>query len=191
VGLAGLQEQYLGNIPFPTLDALETYAESTYSSLHYLILESLGHRSTTLDHIASHLGKSAGISAILRGLPILASSSSPSSSSIVLPLDICAAHNLRQEDVLRQGGTAPGLKNAVFEVATRANDHLITARKMLAEAGKEGKGMEFAAFMSAVPTGIYLERLEKVDFDPFDIKLQKATWNLPWRAWRAYSTKGF
>ena len=42
-----------------------------------------------------------------------------------------AATGLQEEEVFRQGGSAPNLREAVFTVATRANDHLITAREML------------------------------------------------------------
>jgi NADH dehydrogenase [ubiquinone] 1 alpha subcomplex assembly factor 6 len=42
-----------------------------------------------------------------------------------------AEANVRDEDVFRLGGEAEGLRDAVFTVATRANDHLITAREML------------------------------------------------------------
>lgn len=203
------QEQYLGNVPFPTLSALESYAENTYSSLSYLALESFHQHSVTLDHIASHIGKSTGITAILRGMPLLASPlGGPGAGAVVFPLDVCAEFDLRQEDILRQGSKAPGLGDAVFKVATLANDHLITARKMLADSGAEGQGIAFASFLPAVcksnlswrlcsskltflqvPTSLYLERLEAVDFDPFHRSLQKMAWKLPWRAYRAYSTK--
>lgn len=102
-----------------------------------------------LDHIGSHIGKATGIASILRGIPIL-SRRPGAASTVVLPLDICAQNNLRQEDVLRLGPEAEGLKDAVFQVATRANDHIITARKMLEEAGTEGKGTAFTSFLPAV-----------------------------------------
>lgn len=148
------QEQYLGGVPFATVDALEAYAEGTYASLSYLSLESFHRRSIVLDHIASHIGKAAGIAAVLRGMPHLAAASAGSAAVVVFPLDVCAAFGLRQEDVLRcaaAGNTPPeGLGDAVFSVATRANDHLITARKMLADAGEEAKGAVFAVFLNAV-----------------------------------------
>ena len=50
---------------------------------------------------------------------------------MALPLDVMARIGVREEDVLRSGAEAPGLRDAVFEVATRASDHLITARQML------------------------------------------------------------
>ncbi|MCJ1308992.1 hypothetical protein MMC25_002647 [Agyrium rufum] len=198
-----------------------------------------------------------------------------------LPLDVMADANLREEDVLRQGASAPGLKDAVFRVATRASDHLITTRTMLGNLrkgedvghdfeyeGVEGyadyghdaeyaglsreesgrsKGRRFdsdayrqevlggemdatfnnfgddASSISSTPaqTGrkvagrgvskeqkqlqevetlfpfllpgvaaqLWLERLEKVDFDVFDPSLRRSDWKLPWRYWRANSKK--
>ncbi|KAI9775560.1 MAG: hypothetical protein M1839_001038 [Geoglossum umbratile] len=142
------REQYLSNPPYPNLAALETYAENTYSTLLYLTLSALPLSSITTDHIASHIGKAVGIVAVLRGLPLLAFPPPPNhhnnptgfgglppgggrQGAVTLPLDVMAEANVRDEDVLRLGGEAEGLRDAVFTVATRANDHLITAREML------------------------------------------------------------
>ena len=150
------REQYLTNPPYPSLTALEQYAENTYSTLLYLTLQSLPLSSLTADHLASHIGKAAGISTVLRGLPLIAFPASPnhhsntaglspavidqrasaSRGSVTLPLDVMADAGVREEDVLRQGAEAPGLRDAVFAVATRASDHLITARTMLANLRK-------------------------------------------------------
>ena len=152
------REQYLGNPPYPTLSSLETYAENTYSTLLYLTLSVLPQASLTTDHIASHIGKAMGIAAVLRGIPLIAfpqpqpgSTSGhitgqvmPTQGAVLLPLDVMAEANVREEDVFRLGGEAPGLRDAVFTVATRANDHLITAREMLAKLRSEGTlGHEF------------------------------------------------
>ncbi|KAL1598411.1 hypothetical protein SLS59_006695 [Nothophoma quercina] len=146
------REQYLGNPPYPTLSALETYAENTYSTLMYLTLSALPQASITTDHIASHIGKATGIAAVLRGVPLIAfphpqpggtaghitGQSGPTQGAVLLPLDVMAEASVREEDVFRMGGEAPGLKDAVFTVATRANDHLITAREMLSKLRSEG-----------------------------------------------------
>lgn len=132
------------------MDALESYSESTYSSLHYLTLESHSIQSLPLDHIASHIGKASGIIAILRGTPHLASASTASNAAVVLPVDMCVEHGLRQEDLIRSGGQAEGLRDVVFAIATRANDHLITARKMIKEAGDEATGVAFDTYLPAV-----------------------------------------
>ncbi|PUU81470.1 Squalene/phytoene synthase [Tuber borchii] len=192
------REKYLGNVPFRNMQDLEAYAEGTYASLLYATLEGLGLRDTGLDHVASHVGKAEGIVAVIRGLAVLARVEE--GGAVVLPLDLCAEVGLRQEDVLRRaqgrgsgddGEDAVGrLKEVVFRIATLANDHLITARKMVAEE-PTARGVAFSGFMRAVPTAIYLERLERVDFDPFDNRLQRPDWKLPWRAYRAYTTRRF
>lgn len=152
------REQNLSNPPYPTLSALESYAENTYSTMLYLTLQALPQTSLTTDHIASHIGKAMGIAAVLRGVPLIAfppqqpvgtsghltGQSGPTQGAILLPLDVMAEANLREEDVFRQGASAPGLRDAVFTVATRANDHLITAREMLTKLRSEGTlGHEF------------------------------------------------
>lgn len=227
------REQYMDNRPYASMNALEMYAESTYSTLMYLTLAALPLHSMAVDHVASHIGKATGISAVLRGLPVIAFPPPPNHHSnntafgvpaggrqgaVVLPLDIMADAGVREEDVFRLGAAAPGLKDAIFTVATRANDHLITAREMLKNlqqgkdaghdfehAGEEGhqyveplskansaideteKG--FGVLMSGVATKVWLERLEKLDFDIFSPELRAREWRLPWKSYWAYSRR--
>ncbi|KAL8671936.1 MAG: hypothetical protein Q9168_003592 [Polycauliona sp. 1 TL-2023] len=251
------REKYSTNAPYSTLASLETYAENTYSTLLYLTLSALPLHSLTADHIASHIGKAAGIVAVLRGIPLLAfppppnhHSNNPSNlggtgtldssqqrvqqGAVTLPLDIMAECNLKEENVFRYGADAPGLKDAVFKVATRASDHLITARQMLRDVqggGDVGHGFEhegeegheyhdddvegdggytkevsdngksakqkievekaFGVFMPAVPTALWLQKLEKGDFDVFKEDLRVRDWRLPWKAWVAYRRRMF
>jgi len=100
-------------------------------------------------------------------------------------------HGLKQEDVIRHGGQADGLKDVAFAIAMRANDHLITAREMLEKAGEEGRGVAFASFLPAVSTSLYLSRLEKVDFDVFHPSLARREWKLPWKAYLANARRKF
>ncbi len=244
------REKYSTNAPYPTLASLESYAENTYSTLLYLTLSALPLHSLTADHIASHIGKAAGIVAVLRGIPLLAFPPPPNHHSnttslggtldtqrvqqgaVTLPLDIMAECNLQEETVFRHGADAPGLKDAVFKVATRASDHLITARQMLKNVqggGDVGHAFEhegeeeehayhtddrlqqpsttdgdagnvrqkaevekaFGVFMPAVPTALWLQRLEKGDFDIFREDLRRRDWRLPWNAWLAYRRRRF
>lgn len=231
------REQYLDNRPFTTMDALETYAENTYSTLQYLTLAMIPLNSMSTDHVASHIGKATGIAAILRGVPLFAFPPPPnhhsnnagfsdalggrpgsSQGAVVLPLDVMAQAGVKEEDIFRQGADAPGLKDAVFTIATRANDHLITAREMLknlkkgeeadhafehegeeghvySEQGSSGKSpvddleAGFGALMPAVSTRLWLEKLEKNDFDIFKPELRAREWKLPWKAYLAYSRR--
>ncbi|TPX13053.1 uncharacterized protein E0L32_006479 [Thyridium curvatum] len=220
------REQYMDNRPFASLAALEEYAENTYSTLMYMTLASMPLRSVHTDHLASHIGKACGIVAVLRGIPVLsapappiqspAGSSTGRSQALLLPLDVMAETGVREEDVFRHGPDAEGLQDAVFNVATRANDHIITAQEMLKnlKAGAspghdfEHEGEEehvypakdfgggdsteadlrrgFGMLLEAVPARDFLSRLEAANFDPFRVK---ASWKLPWSLWRSLKTQ--
>ncbi|KAI0816492.1 Squalene/phytoene synthase [Xylaria sp. FL0064] len=223
------REKHMDNRPFPTLSALEEYAENTYSTLMYSTLAALSVQSMHTDHLASHIGKACGIAAMCRGIPVLAaptpSVKSPSGANVaasrdpvlLLPLDIMAETGLREEDVYRHGPEAEGFQDTVFKVATRANDHLITAREMLkniragehpgheyehqseehheypdSETGREGieplLRRGFGVLLEGVPANDYLTRLEAENFNPFTVK---GSWKLPWRLWRAHKTQQF
>ena len=233
--IVNTREQYLGNPPFPNLAALESYAENTYSTLLYLAMSALPLASLTADHLASHIGKAMGIAAVLRGLPLIAfpppppthhtstAKGGPLSSrpqgAVLLPLDIMAQCGVQEEQVLREGAAAAGLRDAVFAVATRANDHLITAREMVnnlragrhvghefehldereqehAQTQQSVPGIErqlaevqrgFGTLMPAVATGLWLDQLQRKDFDVFDQSLRRTDWKLPWKAYWAFS----
>lgn len=212
------REKHMSNRPYPSLAALEEHAENTYSTLMYSTLAALPMRSMEVDHLASHIGKAAGIAALLRGIPVLAATSAPTNSpvgmdsarkdpALLLPLDVMAETGVTEESVFREGPGAEGFQDAVFKVATRANDHLITAREMLKNlqagqhaghefehAGEEEHIYEeetdvardvrrgFGVLLEAVPVEDYLLELQKRDFNPFAVK---PGWKLPWRIWRA------
>lgn len=221
--LIATRERHMENKPFASLAALEDYSENTYATLMYMTLAAVPLRSVHMDHLASHIGKACGIIATLRGIPVLAAPSQsiqgPSGSSVgntrspalLLPLDVMAEAGVKEEDVFRRGPNAEGLQDAVFQVATRANDHLITAREMLKNL-KSGKGpghdyehqeeaeheysslvqgpedtksdiqRGFGVLLEAMAAGDYLQRLESANFDPFKVK---SSWKLPWSLWRA------
>ncbi|KUI63262.1 NADH dehydrogenase (ubiquinone) complex I, assembly factor 6 [Cytospora mali] len=214
------REKYMDNRPFTSLAALEEYAENTYSTLMYMTLANMPLRSVHMDHLASHIGKACGLVATLRGVPVLAAPPRPvhtpggvesgnrRSQALLLPLDVMAEVGLREEDVFRHGPHAAGLQDAIFKVATRAHDHLITAREMITnirkgvdpgheyehqgekehtyEQGDDTTQMDvkrgFGVLLEGVPAGDFLERIEKVNFDPFQVK---SSWKLPWRIWQA------
>ncbi|KAI5457612.1 Squalene/phytoene synthase [Mariannaea sp. PMI_226] len=219
--LVKTREKHMTNRPYASLASLEEYAENTYSTLMYATLASLPLRSMDVDHLASHIGKACGIVAVLRGIPVLAAPPPPTQNpsgqeapprepAILLPLDIMAEAGVKEEEVYREGPNATGLQDAVFKVATRANDHLITAREMLKrlKAGEDpghefehhGEGEHFyseesntmseiqqgfGVLLEAIPAQQYLGRLENANFDPFAVK--SGGWKLPWSIWQALS----
>jgi NADH dehydrogenase [ubiquinone] 1 alpha subcomplex assembly factor 6 len=123
-----------------TLDSLLAHAESTSSTLNYLLLRLLSlHTSDLLSHAASHMGVAQTIATLLRALPYHAAQ-----RRMVIPAEITAKHGVNQEAVFRSIGgggvdaeeNGKKLEDAVFEFATVANDHVLTAREMLKEGGK-------------------------------------------------------
>ncbi|KAG6890646.1 hypothetical protein C0995_006622 [Termitomyces sp. Mi166 len=132
-----------------TTESLTAHAESTSSPLLYLLLSLLSLPSPALSHAASHLGTAQTFTTLLRALPYHAKQ-----GHVIIPAEITAKHGVRQEDVLRYGPGAKGISDAVFEFATVANDHLITAREMLKEEGMGGKVPARAApiFLAGSPS---------------------------------------
>ncbi|KAJ1964931.1 hypothetical protein IWQ62_002790 [Dispira parvispora] len=158
-----------------TLDDLEQYSEGTASTLLYLQLECLGIRDVEADHTASHLGKAIGITTLLRATPYNASK-----RLVYLPQDILAKHRVSEEDLCRQRNPQ-SLSDAVFEISTRAHDHILTAQGHLAEL----QPMAFTALLVAVPYYHVLKTLEQNHFDVFSPQLQRTPWRMPYYIWKA------
>ena len=210
------RERRIDDMSFATVDQLERYSERTHSTLLYLQLESLGVRIPQVDDTAQHVGLATGIVSVLRGFAYYLEK-----RQVVIPAEICTEHDLKQEDLLRAigatsntasaGSTAtvgarldPGLRkrlqDATFTLATRANDHLISAdvrirddfpqlaKKLASSTRSTSTGTEVSDASSVLaarlPPKLFLERLEKCEFDPTDPRLLKREWTLPYRLWR-------
>ncbi|GBC07392.1 hypothetical protein RclHR1_07430004 [Rhizophagus clarus] len=119
------RDAQLNDPPYINNKDLESYGENTASCLLYLHLQSLGVEDIQADHAASHIGKSIGIVTILRGFPYLVSK-----RRMLLPSAITSKYNISQEEIFRKG-PVKGLEDAIFEIATLAHDHLLTARTFL------------------------------------------------------------
>ncbi|KAI9172920.1 hypothetical protein H9P43_007051 [Blastocladiella emersonii ATCC 22665] len=180
--VAGRESNFLTR-QYARIEDLEEYGEATASGLMYLHLELLGVKSLDVDHLASHLGKAAAIATLLRGTPFHLRS-----RLFYLPSEVCAKHGVAAEQVMREG-PSEALSAAVFEVATRANDHLITARTHVKEDGLDARAVP--ALLPAVATARWLQRLEKADFDLFNGALHTRDAWLPWHLWKASKLRKF
>ena len=102
----------------------------------------------------------------------------------MLPLDVLARHGVVEEDIFRGAVDATALSDAVFEIATRANDHLITARSSVKTMPQEA----FPAMLPSVPADMYLKRLEEKRFNILDPAVgARQNAMLPLKlAWSAY-----
>ncbi|KAL7752007.1 hypothetical protein RI367_002535 [Sorochytrium milnesiophthora] len=168
------REENLVTTQYATVEALEQYAEGTASQLLYLHLDALGVQSLQADHTASHIGKAIGIVTALRGVPFLLRK-----HAFHLPADVCAKHGVVSEHILRHGPTEE-LASAVFELATRANDQIATARSHWGDVPDSAK----IALAPAVSCARWLQKLEQCNFDLFNGQLhQRDPW-LPMRLWQ-------
>ncbi|KAJ9080677.1 hypothetical protein DSO57_1022342 [Entomophthora muscae] len=93
-------------------------------------------------------------------------------------------HKLVEEEIYRyagsQGTIDARLLDAIFEVATHAHDHILTAKSMLSKLDRADVARAFPAFLTLIPTISYLKRLESTQFDPISTKRD---WKLPFILW--------
>ncbi|KIJ54822.1 hypothetical protein M422DRAFT_24716 [Sphaerobolus stellatus SS14] len=191
------REAELSNPSHMTLDSLSAHAESTHSTLLYLLLalRQLPEPPAvvdTLSHVASHLGIAQCYSVLLRALPYHATR-----GHLVIPADIAAKHGLRPEQLFRnlQNGRPEhvhGLEDAVYDFAVAANDQLLTAKSMFEkDVPQASRQHVMPVFLSGIPVSRYLHALEKVNFDAWHPDLRKKDWSLPWHIWRGYQKERF
>lgn len=147
---------------------MEKYAEQSVSSVYYLILEGSNIRNVHADHAASHLGKAQGFVQLLRSIPITSHT-----NFIALPQDLLTEFKISHEDVIR-GKNRDNIKECVFKVATRANQHLEKARNLSKDLTNQAK----QTLLPATIVDIYLQRLLRADCDIFHKSMQVR--NLSW-----------
>ncbi|XP_026818880.1 NADH dehydrogenase (ubiquinone) complex I, assembly factor 6 [Rhopalosiphum maidis] len=167
--LISSRENYMLNSSLKTIEDLETYAENSVSPVYYLFLEAMGIKDMTIDHTVSHLGKCQGIVNIIRGIPY-----NSKSGRISIPQDILLKYKVSYENIIRSS-SEQNVRDAIYELASRANSHLMKARKLEKEGNKRVKSI----YLPFVPLHLYLEKLRKADFNVFDKKLQTRNNLLP------------
>ncbi|GLU05622.1 hypothetical protein SLE2022_227140 [Rubroshorea leprosula] len=175
---------------FPeSIEELEKYAEDTVSTLLYMTLQAGGIRSTAADHAASHVGKASGLLLLLKSLPYHASRNRLFS---YIPAKVAAKHGL----LVKEGGrteirldSREGLCDAVFEMASVANSHLLKARELASSVPVEVRKV----LLPALPAQVLLDTLSQVQFDVFDSRLARGILGIPplwyqlklkWYSWR-------
>ncbi|KAK4052289.1 hypothetical protein OIO90_004370 [Microbotryomycetes sp. JL221] len=133
----------------------------------------------TLDHAASHLAVAMTISILLKSIPYHATK-----RINVIPTVIAARHDLKEENLFRQGPNAHGLRESVATLVGIAQAELKTARQCFNNTTGLTKRAS-PVFLSATPARSYLERLSStsIEFDVFNSNLFKQYWKLPFQIW--------
>lgn len=217
---------------FRNLNEMCSFGEGTHSQINYLMqsvllspqltgfsnlgidilqLPNSNNLRNTLTDISAHLGQSTSIGSFIIGLKYFAQKK----QTLMLPTDSLIKYRLPEENCLRflQNDTTlindteikESLKNIIFDIATVANDHIITARSKLNDAkdlmlqlaidnnrsdlvklinkNKKMPDCFYLPYLNGLPTILYLEKLEKYDFDITNKNLITKEWRLAFRAW--------
>ncbi|KAL3858745.1 hypothetical protein ACJMK2_008999 [Sinanodonta woodiana] len=156
---------------FRSVKAVEDYGENTVSALLYLLLQCAGVKNIHADHVASHLGRAQGVVTLLRSTPYHSSK-----ERVYFPVELLIKHGVSEESVIRGQQEKP-LKDLVFDLASVAHHHLLTARNMKKDVPKEA----IPIFLNSLICDQYLKKLQLADFSIFDKSLQKKNGLLPWQ----------
>jgi len=163
--------------PMESLSRLETYLDSTSSSLMRLVAEILARQETAeIAKAATQAGRVYAITNLLRNFGPHAARG----RIFLPPLDVLMRHGSNVEEAL-SGQAGTNLRAALREMRDLARFHLAEARRGLTKLPKAVA----AAFFPAELAPEYLDQMEKPDYDPFRTRIEIWPWKKPWLLWRA------
>lgn len=179
-------QTYLSDFPFQTIDQLEKYLEASIVSLYYILIEKSIQLSKIekngyhllLDHIANHLGKAQGLINTLRGIVHNAKN-----RRCYIPNDILVQAKCSHEDFLQCCQEKDSVREAVFIIASRANEHLSKVDKLLKKENIKVEKNDRLLFLPMIATQIYLNNLQRFSFNVFDRRLFQRNGLLPLKFW--------
>ena len=151
------REVEFGEQGFPTLDALEEFAEQTSGALHRVCLNVLGVDVPQAETAAGHVGTAWALVGLVRSVPHHASA-----GRVYLPVDILSEAHLTVSDVLSLTSGAR-LKPVIEAVLRRASQHLASARDLKSQVPREA----LPVLLPAILADSYAGRLRRHDYDPF------------------------
>jgi phytoene synthase len=131
---------------FADFTALESYLEATSGAVMRLAARILGGNPA----VTRDAGLAYGLTGLLRALPF-----HNGRHKLYLPLDLLSALHLTQQEFFHLEKTDERLNAAKRQVALRARDHFLSARK----APKPGAAL--AAVLSAALVPVYLRKLSR------------------------------
>lgn len=169
--LVDARERDLDRQTFPSLTALEDYAEATSARLVYLALESLGVRDPAAKRAGFHIGIAYAFAGLLRAMPFQARA-----GRSIIPADIAAQAELDDADYRALRGT-PAVRSATAEIAAAASRHLASARA-------QRHSIPHSALPALLPASLAqrsLARLKSAGYDPFDPALAAPDTMQSWR----------
>jgi phytoene synthase len=169
--LIDTRERDLDPEPPATLAALEDYADGTSASLVLLALEVLGAGQPEAQEVGRAVGVGYAMSGLIRAMPFHAAA-----RRSYVPADLAAGSGLKIEDYEARRTTS-ALLATVREIAAAATRQLSQAREQRAAIPRAA----IAAVLPALIAERFLRRLERVGYNPFDVRLAVPD---PMQSWR-------
>ncbi|HLJ72455.1 MAG TPA: phytoene/squalene synthase family protein [Roseiarcus sp.] len=159
--------------PMPDVAAFEAYCGETSSLLFRLASLILAGRDNGGADAAGHAGVACATAGLLRALPIASMR-----GQVYLPMDILSENGVSREDIVgrREG---PKLRAALRAMRDFARRHL---EKASSATKPEGAA---AAYLPLALVALYLKRMERADYRPFDTVVEVPQWRRQWAMWRA------
>jgi phytoene synthase len=165
--------------PMPTLDAFAAYGRRTASGLIELCARVLDAGHADVGELAGPAGLAYATTGLLRTFALHASR-----GQLYLPADLLDRHGAQASDIMA-GRPTPALRAALAELRA-------FARQNLAAFAARGAALPAAIVPAILPVALvrlYLDRMERRDYDPFTTPVEVAQWRRQWTLWRAARTQ--
>jgi NADH dehydrogenase [ubiquinone] 1 alpha subcomplex assembly factor 6 len=157
---------------YQTMQAVEAFGEQSVASVKYLLFECLGVKNVNCDHAASHFAKSQIITNLIRSIPMQSKA-----NLSYIPIDMLVKHKVSQYDLIKRKSSS-SLNDLIFDMCNQANQHLNKSRKLL---GQIDDPNVKTVFLNSKNIQVFLDRIQKYDFDVFNESLHRRDGLMPGR----------
>jgi phytoene synthase len=167
----------LYNDPMPTMAALESYINDTFSTLFSLAAEVIGWQIPEIEHLARHAGLAQGMARVVIAFPL-----DSSRRQLFVPLQLLESQGSGMEEAF-SGKENPKVRAALDDVLGDARIHLDTALTQLESVPPEVRPV----FLPLALVARDLRRMSRADtnlFTPLTTSRLRTLWTL-WRASRS------
>lgn len=159
------RKSFINNQQIGTIEDLEKCADT--NNIYYILFNCMNLKNVDCDHAASHVGKAELLCGVAKNLI-----KKSTQSVYYLPTDLLIKHKISQQDLFNSSerilrSKQQNLKDLAFDLCTRANEHLKSARSLRSKVPVEARPI----LVSAVGCEIFLGKMEKYDFDLMNPKL--------------------
>jgi 15-cis-phytoene synthase len=164
--------------PMPGLAELDAYARDTSSTLMALAMQILGNLATAGPDPAVPAGIAYAVTGLLRALPLHSAR-----GQVFVPDELLRRHGSSREAILSRR-TSVGLASALGELRCHARRQLEAVREPLAALPTR----LVPALLPVALVGLYLNQMDRADYDPFATRIEVPQWRRQWVLWRAART---